>query len=119
MGETIGGDRHGLVLDAARSGDDRNRRSRATPYGCRSSGGAVERSRDRDLADAEAAVDQLAAVSAHHAWVISDVWLLRPRALLAQAHGDETAYRDYRDRYRAMATSLSFEGHMRWAEYIP
>ena len=33
-------------------------------------------------------------------------WLLRLRALLAHAHGDETGYRDYRDRYRAMATSL-------------
>src|SRR6202048_4851644 len=33
----------------------------------------LERGRDRDLADAEAEADQLAAVSAHHAWVISDV----------------------------------------------
>jgi MFS family permease len=40
-GGTIGGDRHGPVLDAARSGDDRNRGSRATPHGCRSSGGAA------------------------------------------------------------------------------
>ena len=35
------------------------------------------------------------------------------------AHGDEEAYRDYRDRYRAMATSLGFEGHMKWAEAMP
>jgi hypothetical protein len=27
--------------------------------------------------------------------------------------------RDYRDRYRAMATSLGFEGHMQWAEAMP
>jgi adenylate cyclase len=39
-------------------------------------------------------------------------------ALLAQALGDDTAYRDYRDRYRAMARSLGFEGHMKWAEAI-
>ena len=51
--------------------------------------------------------------------VIRDVWLLRLRALLARAHGDEAAYRDYRDRYRAMATSLGFEGHMAWAEAMP
>ena len=38
------------------------------------------------------------------------------RALLARAQGDEEAYRDYRDRYRAMATELGFEGHMLWAE---
>jgi class 3 adenylate cyclase len=43
----------------------------------------------------------------------------RLRALLAHAHGDEVAYRDYRDRYRAMATSLGFEGHMAWAEAMP
>jgi hypothetical protein len=37
-------------------------------------------------------------------------------ALLAKAHRDEAGYRDYRDRYRALATSLGFEGHMKWAE---
>jgi hypothetical protein len=58
-------------------------------------------------------------VSAHHAWVISDVWLLWLRALLARAHGDDIAYRDYRDRYHEMATSLGFEGHMAWAEAMP
>ena len=40
-------------------------------------------------------------------------------AFLARAHGDEAVYRDYRDRYRAMATSLGFEGHMKWAEAMP
>jgi hypothetical protein len=35
------------------------------------------------------------------------------------AQGDDTAYRDYRDRYRAMATSLGFEGHIAWAEAMP
>ena len=48
-----------------------------------------------------------------------DIWLLRLHALLAQALGDESAYRDYRDRYRAMATELGFEGHMKWAEAMP
>ena len=51
--------------------------------------------------------------------VIREVWLLRMPALLARAHGDDTAYRDYRDRYRAMATSLGFEGHMKWADAMP
>jgi hypothetical protein len=36
--------------------------------------------------------------------------------LLARAQGDDTGYRDYRDRYRDMATSLGFEGHIAWAE---
>jgi hypothetical protein len=48
-----------------------------------------------------------------------DIWLLRMRALLAQVLGDETACRDYRDHYRAMATELGFEGHMKWAEAMP
>ncbi len=44
-----------------------------------------------------------------------DIWLLRLRALLAQAQSDDN-YRDYRDRYRKMANDLGFEGHMQWAE---
>jgi len=45
--------------------------------------------------------------------------LLRLRALSARARGDDARYRDYRDRYCAMATSLGFEGHMEWAEAMP
>jgi hypothetical protein len=45
-----------------------------------------------------------------------EIWLLRLRALLARAHGDEASYRDFRDRYRDMATEVGFEGHMEWAE---
>ena len=52
-------------------------------------------------------------------FALHEITLLRLRALLAGALGDEVAYRDYRDRYRAMATSLGFEGHMKWAEAMP
>ena len=52
-------------------------------------------------------------------YVLLEPLLLRLRVLLARAHGDETAYRDYRDRYRALATSLGFEGHTEWAEAMP
>jgi adenylate cyclase len=45
--------------------------------------------------------------------------VLRLRALLARACGDEVAYRDYQNRYRDMATSLDFEGHMKWADAMP
>jgi adenylate cyclase len=41
------------------------------------------------------------------------------RALLTRARGDQAAYRDYRDRYRAMATELGFEGHIAWADTMP
>ena len=50
---------------------------------------------------------------------ICDITRLRLRALLAQACGDETAYRGDRDRYRALATSPGFEGPMAGAEAMP
>ncbi len=74
---------------------------------------------DSDLQEAAAAIERLAAVPTDPGFVLNEIRLLRLRALLAQAHGDETAYRDYRDRYRAMATSLGFEGHIAWAEAMP
>ena len=79
----------------------------------------LDRSADGDIAEAEAAIERLAAAQGDEGLVIRDVWLLRMRALLARAHGDESAYRDYRDRYRDMARSLGFEGHMKWAEAMP
>jgi hypothetical protein len=79
----------------------------------------LDRGTDDDVAEAEAAIARLAAAQGDEGRVIREVWLLRLRALLAQAHGDDTAYRHYRDRYRAMATSLGFEGHMEWAEGMP
>ena len=79
----------------------------------------LDRGADADVAEAEAAITRLADVPADDGLVIREFWLLRLRALLARANGDDTAYRDYRDRYRAMATSLGFEGHMKWAEAMP
>jgi class 3 adenylate cyclase len=76
----------------------------------------LDRGGDCDVAEAEAAIERLAAAPADDGLVMRDIWLLRMRALLAQALGDEAAYRNYRDRYRDMATSLGFEGHMKWAE---
>jgi hypothetical protein len=79
----------------------------------------LDRGADDDVAEAEAAIERLAAAPTDESLVLRDIWLLRLRALLAQAHGDEAGYCDYRDRYRAMATSLGFEGHMKWAEAMP
>ena len=44
------------------------------------------------------------------------IWLARMQVLMAQVRGDDDAYRDFRDSYRDMATSLGFEGHMQWGE---
>ena len=74
---------------------------------------------DADVAEAQAAIERLAAAPADDGLVIREIWLLRLSALLARAHGDDTAYRDYRDRYRDMAKTLGFEGHIAWAEAMP
>ena len=76
----------------------------------------LDRGTDGDVAEAEAAIERLAAAPADEGLVMRDIWLLRLRALLARAHGDAAAYADLRDRYRDMATSLGFEGHIAWAE---
>jgi hypothetical protein len=78
-----------------------------------------ERAADGDVAEAQAAIEQLAATRAEGGLVIRDIWLLRSRALLARAHGDAPAYAYFRDRYRDMATTLGFEGHIAWAEAMP
>ena len=74
---------------------------------------------DGDVAEAEAAIERLAAAPADEGLLLRDIWLLRLRALLARAYGDAVAYGDFRDRYRDMATSLGFEGHIAWAEAMP
>ena len=66
--------------------------------------------------EAEAAITRLAHAPADDELVMREIWLLRLRALLARARGDETSYRDHRDRYRDMARTLGFEGHIAWAE---
>jgi class 3 adenylate cyclase len=79
----------------------------------------LDRGAKGDVTEAEAAIERLAIARADEGLVMRDIWLLRMRALLARAHGDEEAYRDYRDRYRATATSLGYVGHMKWAEAMP
>jgi hypothetical protein len=79
----------------------------------------LDRGTDADVAEAEAAIERLAAAPTGDGIPPRDILLLRLWALLARARGDETAYRDFRDRHRARATSLGFEGHMAWAETMP
>jgi len=79
----------------------------------------LDRDSDGDVAEAEAAIERLATAPADDGLVIRDVWLLRLRALLAGAHGDDAAYTDLRDRYRDMAKTLGYEGHIAWAAAMP
>jgi adenylate cyclase len=79
----------------------------------------LRRGGESELRSATAAIDRLATIPTDSGFVLHDVWLLRLRALLARAQGNEAEYRGYRDRYRAMARSLGFEGHIAWAEAMP
>ncbi len=79
----------------------------------------MERGAADDLAEAQETIDRLANLPATEGWVVRDIMLLRLRALLARAHGDDTAYHNYRDRYRNMARTLGFEGHIAMAEAMP
>jgi hypothetical protein len=78
----------------------------------------LDRGDESDLAEAEEVIARLQAVPADGS-VVRDIWVLRLRALLARASGEEAGYRELRDRYREMATSHGFEGHMQWAEAMP
>jgi hypothetical protein len=76
----------------------------------------LERCIEGDLAEAQEAIDRLAKLHADQGSAMREITLRRLRALLARARSDEMSYRDYRDRYRAMAESLGFERHIAWAE---
>ena len=117
------GDRNNAIPVMRAAADDLVREGQLLQWGIPATGVLVETLLDRgtesDVAEAEAAVERLATAPADEALVIRDIWLLRLRALLARAHSNESGYRDCRDRYRAMATSLGFEGHIAWAEAMP
>ncbi|MFZ0226457.1 MAG: adenylate/guanylate cyclase domain-containing protein [Mycobacterium sp.] len=79
----------------------------------------LDRGTDGDVAEAEAAIERLAAAPAEEGLALLDILLLRLRALLARARGDAATYAQFRDHYRDMAKSLGFEGHIAWAEAMP
>jgi class 3 adenylate cyclase len=79
----------------------------------------LERGAEGDLAGAQEAIDRLANLPTTEGWAVREITLLRLRALLARARGDDVAYRDLLGRYRAMAESLGYEGHIAWGEAMP
>jgi hypothetical protein len=78
----------------------------------------LERGAEGDLAEAQEAIDRLANLPAEQSSAMGEITLLRLRALLARARGDDVVYRDLVSRYRAMAESLGFEGHIAWAKAL-
>ena len=76
----------------------------------------VARAADADAREAEVAVERLAAVPTEPGFVVNEVALLRMRALLARCRGDQQGYHEWRDRYRAKASSIGLEGQIAMAE---
>ncbi len=115
------GDRDGAIPLMRATVDHLFREGLLLFWGVPATGVLVETLLDRgakgDVAEAEAAIERLGAAPADE--VIREIWLLRLRALVARAHGDAVAYAHLRDRYRDMARTLGFEGHMKWAEAMP
>ena len=63
-----------------------------------------------------AAVHRLENLPTDDDFVVSTIMVLRLRALLARARRADDEYRDLVVRYREMAKTLGFEGHIAWAE---
>jgi hypothetical protein len=124
------GDRDGAIPLMRAAADDQFREGRLLGWSIPATGVLVETLLDRgaesDLVEAEAAIERLAdaaierlAAPTDGGFAVREIWLLRLRALLARAHGDAASYADFRDRYRDMAKTLGFEGHIDWAEAMP
>ncbi len=117
------GDRDAAISQMRRAVDDHVRLGQTLTYGIFATfvlvETLVESGTESDVAEAEAAMGRLVAAPSDNDLAVRDIWVLRLQALLARAHGDDDNYRDYRDRYRKMATDLGFEGHMQWAEEMP
>jgi adenylate cyclase len=61
------------------------------------------------LDKAQAAIDRLAAISTDPGFVLHELPLLRSRALLALARGDENSCRNYLEQHRVKAVAAGFE----------
>jgi hypothetical protein len=124
------GDLDGAIPIMRVAVDDQFREGRLLGWSIPTTGALVETLLDRraegDLVEADAAIERLAeaaierlAAPSDGGFAVRDIWLLRLRALSARAHGDDASYTHFRDRYRDMAKTLGFEGHIEWAEAMP
>jgi class 3 adenylate cyclase len=79
----------------------------------------LDRGGDGDVAEAAGAIQRLATAQPDEPHVPRDIWLLRLRALLARARGDEATYAQLRDCYRDMAKAIDFQAHIEWSDVMP
>jgi hypothetical protein len=114
------GDRDAAIAVMRKAVDGMHQAGRLGGYGVWGAGVLVqtllERGAEDDLTEAQEAIDRLANLPADEGSAVLEITLLRLRALLARARGDDVAYRDLAERYRTMAADLGFEGHMAMAE---
>jgi adenylate cyclase len=75
----------------------------------------LARGGEADLAEAELAIERLAAVPTEPRYVVFKVALSRLRALLARARGDEPRYRSLLAEHRNLVESCGFEQYMEGA----
>jgi hypothetical protein len=117
------GDRDHAIRIIRASADHLFRDGRLLMWGVPATGVLVETLLDRgakgDVGEAEAAIERLAAAPTDDAITLQDILLLRLRALLARARGDDATYADLRDRYREMSRTRGFEGHIDLADAMP
>jgi class 3 adenylate cyclase len=76
----------------------------------------LEQPGDDAAREAAVHIDRLAAAPIDHGSAARQITLLRLRTLLARARGEQAAYQESADRYRAMARTLGFQGHIAWAQ---
>lgn len=72
----------------------------------------VARRAPGDVQAAQAAIERLQADPVDHGFLLHEVALLRLRALVAGAEGDEDGYRRWAQQYLALAASCGFDGHI-------
>jgi hypothetical protein len=114
------GDHDGAILVARESCRELFRQAPLSAWSLPATGVLVEtllaRGSEDDMDEAASAIERLAAGGTGSDSALLDVWLLRLRAMLAQARGDVAAYVHLRDDYRELARKLDFDGHIAWAE---
>ncbi len=110
----------GAAIALARNAIDELQHAGRVGYAVAGVGVLVEMLFDRgseaDLAEAQEAIDWLVNLPDAQDWAPVQITLLRLHALQARARGDDLAYGDFVIRYRSMAKSFAFEGHLAWAE---
>ncbi len=94
------------VVDGAYESGDMIWRGRATEVLVQL---LVQRGSFGDQQNAQAAIDRLAAVPTDPGFVLHELPLLRSRALLAHARGDEDSYRNFLEQHRAKASAAGFD----------